>query len=69
MAEDAARRLRVVEETEVGLVEGINFPAQKEEGASDTESNNASRDLVDQIRNVATEQFNGPQEVMQTIRN
>jgi hypothetical protein len=36
MAEDAARRLRVVEETEVGLVEGINFPAQKEEGASDT---------------------------------
>ncbi len=49
-------------------LEGINFPAQKEEVTSGAEGNGAPQDFVDQIRNVATEQFNRPQEVMQTIQ-
>ncbi len=49
-------------------LEGINFPAQKEEVTLGAEGNEASRDFVDQIRNVATEQLNGSQEVMQTIQ-
>lgn len=49
-------------------LEGIDFPAQKEEVASGAEGNGAPQSLVDQIRNAATEQFNGPQEVLQAIQ-
>lgn len=49
-------------------LEGIDFPAQKEEVASGAENNGAPQSFVDQIRNAATEQFNGPQEVLQTIQ-
>lgn len=48
-------------------LQGVNFPAQKEEVASNAESNGAPQDLVDQIRNAATERFNSPEEVMQVI--
>jgi hypothetical protein len=49
-------------------LQGVNFPAQKEEVASNAESNGAPQDVVDQIRNAATERFNSPEEVMQAIR-
>ncbi|WP_166394924.1 DUF2795 domain-containing protein [Rubrobacter marinus] len=48
-------------------LQGINFPAQKEEVASGAEGNGAPQGIVDQIRNAATERFNGPQEVVQAI--
>lgn len=48
-------------------LQGINFPANKEEVASGAESNGAPQDLVDQIRNAAKERFEGPQDVLQTI--
>ena len=48
-------------------LQGINFPAQKEEVASQAEGNGAPQDFVSQIRNAATERFNGPQEVLQMI--
>jgi hypothetical protein len=48
-------------------LQGVNFPAQKEEVASNAESNGAPQNLVDQIRNAATERFNSPDEVMQVI--
>lgn len=48
-------------------LQGVNFPAQKEEVASNAESNGAPQDLVDQIRNAATERFNSSEEVMQVI--
>ena len=50
-------------------LKGTNFPAQKEEVASNAESNGAPQDLVSQIRNAATERFDNPQEVMQTIQS
>ena len=49
-------------------LQGINFPANKEEVASGAESNGAPQDFVDQIRNAATERFNSPEEVLQTIQ-
>jgi Protein of unknown function (DUF2795) len=49
-------------------LQGVNFPAQKEEVASNAESNGAPQDVVDQIRNAATERFNSPEEVLQVIR-
>ena len=49
-------------------LEGINFPAGKEEVASQAEGNGAPQDFVDQIRNAATERFNSPEEVLQTVQ-
>jgi hypothetical protein len=49
-------------------LQGINFPANKEEVASSAESNGAPQDFVDQIRNAATERFNSPDEVLQAVQ-
>jgi hypothetical protein len=49
-------------------LQGVNFPAQKEEVASTAESNGAPQDVVDQIRNAVTERFNSPEEVLQAVR-
>ncbi|MCA1716656.1 MAG: DUF2795 domain-containing protein [Actinobacteria bacterium] len=48
-------------------LEGINFPADREEVASGAESNGAPQDFVDQIGNAAQDRFNGPQEVLQAV--
>jgi hypothetical protein len=48
-------------------LQGINFPANKEEVASGAEGNGAPQDFVDQIRNAAQDRFNGPQEVLQSV--
>jgi hypothetical protein len=49
-------------------LEGINFPAGKEEVASGAESNGAPQDFVERIRNAATERFNSPEEVLQAVQ-
>ncbi len=41
-------------------LQGVNFPAQKEEVASNAESNGAPQDVVDQIRNADAERINSP---------
>ena len=48
-------------------LQGIDFPAQKEEVASGAESNGAPQDLVQQIRNAATERFDTPEEVLRAV--
>jgi hypothetical protein len=50
-------------------LKGTNFPASKEEAASNAESNGAPQDLVAQIRNADTERFNSPEEVMQALQS
>ena len=50
------------------FLQGVNFPAQKEEVASTAEGNGAPQGLVEQIRNAATERFNGPEEVLRAVR-
>ncbi len=49
-------------------LQGTNFPANKEEVASNAESNGAPQDVVGQIRNAATERFNNPEEVLQAVQ-
>lgn len=48
-------------------LQGINFPANKDEVASGAESNGAPQGIVEQIRNAAQDRFGGPQEVLQVI--
>ena len=52
-----------------GYLQGVNFPASKEEVASDAESNNAPQYLVQQIRNSGTDTFNSADEVVQTVQS
>ena len=47
---------------------GMNLPTQKEDFASNAESNGVPQDLVSQIRNSATERFNSPDEVLQAAQ-
>jgi hypothetical protein len=45
-----------------------NFPADKQEVASNAESNDAPQAVVSQIRNSSIERFNSPEEVLETVR-
>jgi hypothetical protein len=49
-------------------LKGTNFPAEKDEVASNAESQNAPQDLVSQIRNTDTERFESAEEVMQALQ-
>ena len=50
-------------------LKGTNFPAEKEEVATNAESNGAPQDLVSQIRKADTERIDSPEEVMQAVRS
>jgi len=45
-----------------------SFPAQKEEVASTAQSNGAPGNMVERIRNAATERLESPEEVMQALQ-
>jgi hypothetical protein len=45
-----------------------NFPADKQQVASNAQSNGAPQAIVDQIRNSSMERFEGLEEVLQTVR-
>ena len=45
-----------------------NFPADKQQVASNAESNGAPPAVVDQIRNSSIERFEGLEEVLQAVR-
>jgi hypothetical protein len=49
-------------------LQGVNFPASREEVASNAESNNAPQELVEQIRNSGTDNFNSADEVLQKVQ-
>jgi Protein of unknown function (DUF2795) len=49
-------------------LQGVNFPAQKEEVASNAESNGAPQNVVDGIRNAAQGKFNSQDEVLQAVK-
>lgn len=50
------------------FTQGVNFPAQKEEVASNAESNGAPQNVVDAIRNAAQDRFNSQDEVLQAVK-
>ena len=45
-----------------------NFPADKQEVASNAESNDAPQAVVARIRNSAIERFDSPEEVLEAVR-
>jgi Protein of unknown function (DUF2795) len=47
---------------------GVNFPAGKEEVASNLQSNNAPQEVVDRIRNSGKDTFNSADEVLQAVQ-
>ncbi len=49
-------------------LQGVNFPAGKEEVASNAESNNAPQEVVDGIRNSGKDTFNSADEVLQAVQ-
>ena len=51
-----------------GYLQGVSFPAGKEEVASNAEGNNAPQELVEQIRNPGTENFDSAGEVLQKVQ-
>lgn len=51
-----------------GYLGGVNFPAEKAEVAASAENNGAPQELVDQIKNSATERFNSADEVLQKVQ-
>ena len=49
-------------------LQGVNFPAQKDEVASNAEGNGAPQNVVDAIRNASQNQFNSQDEVLQAVQ-
>jgi Protein of unknown function (DUF2795) len=49
-------------------LQSVTFPVNKEEVASNAESNNAPQDVVGRIRSTATERFDSPEEVRQAVQ-
>jgi Protein of unknown function (DUF2795) len=45
-----------------------NFPADKQEVASNAESNDAPQAVVARLRNTSIERFNSPEEVLEAVR-
>ena len=50
------------------FLQGVNFPAGKEEVVSNAQSNDAPQEVVDRIRNSGTDTFNSADEVLQAVR-
>jgi Protein of unknown function (DUF2795) len=49
-------------------LQGMSFPANKEEVASSAESNDAPQDVVERIRSADTERFDNPEDVLQAVQ-
>ena len=45
-----------------------NFPADKQEVASNAEKNDAPQAVVDRVRNTSIERFGSPEEVLEAVR-
>ena len=50
-------------------LQGINFPASKDEVVSQLQQNGAEGGIVDKVKNAATDRFNGPQDVMSAVQS
>jgi hypothetical protein len=49
-------------------LKGVDYPATKEELASQAERNGADRELVEALRNVDKDSFDGPNAVIRSSR-
>ncbi len=46
----------------------VNFPAGKDEVASEAESNGAPQEMIDKIKNSGTDTFNSADDVLQSVQ-
>ena len=46
----------------------LNFPASKEEVASEVQSNDAPQEVIENLRNASTDTFNSADEVLQAAQ-
>jgi len=49
-------------------LQGVNWPADKEQVASQAESNGAPQGVLDKIKNLGGGQFDGPQDVIAKLQ-
>ena len=49
-------------------LQGVNWPADKEQAASQAESNGAPQGVLDKIKNLGGGQFDGPQDVIAKLQ-
>ena len=49
-------------------LKGVDYPATKEELASQAERNGGDRELVDALRNMGKDSFDGPNAVMKELK-
>ena len=49
-------------------LQGVNWPADKEQVASQAESNAAPQGVLDKIKNLGGGQFDGPQDVIAKLQ-
>jgi hypothetical protein len=49
-------------------LKGADYPASGEELALTAENNDASRELVEKLRNLGNEEFSGPDQVMAALK-
>lgn len=49
-------------------LQGVNWPADKEQVAQTAESNGAPRGMLDQLRNLGDGQFSGSQELISGLQ-
>ena len=49
-------------------LEGVDYPASKDEVTSTAEGNGAPQEMVERIRALSTPEFSGPEDVMEGLR-
>ena len=49
-------------------LQGVNFPANKEDVIASLQENNAPQETIDQVKNASKETFNSAEEVTQTAQ-
>jgi uncharacterized protein DUF2795 len=49
-------------------LKGVDYPATKDDLASHAEGNGADRELVDALRNMSKDSFDGPNAVMKELK-
>ncbi len=49
-------------------LQGVNFPANKEDVIASLQENNAPQEAIDQVKNASKETFNSAEEVTQTAQ-
>lgn len=50
-------------------MQGVNFPASKEDVIASLQENNAPQEAINQVKNASTDTFNSADEVTQTAQS